>query len=604
MPLPTGESATPVGPSMRPIIVCGLGRVGKNLVNYLVSIGARVVCIDSAAPGDSTRADGVEVLSGDCRDEAVLRRAGVESASALVAVTSNEQANLQAALAARVIRDDLRLVVRLQNEVLTERLGNTIPNLQALSTSRLSAPMIAAEALKGASARWNRLGGFNTGQDDHHPWEIVQLVVPKGSQLAGLTPLQVGARLGVVVAGTGRDPAPLRLLEPGEGSQALNAGDSLLLAGTPAKLRAASGAARSFADELRWATWSRRLYRLARSAFPYDLSVPVASMVLVLVLLASTILFATALEKSLADAMFRTVSIIATGADMHEGDYNQKPWLKVFVSALRIVGAALLALFTALLTNYFVRARLGEAFLVTRVPDSGHVVVCGLGKVGFELVRLLKAQNVPIAVIEFDPQCPYIGPLRRMSVPVITGDAGNAVVLGQASAAGARSVIAVTSSDLVNLQIALVAKGLGGREKATVLLQADESFAAQLREEANLQSALSIPELTAPAIAAAVFGDRVHALFRVAREVHAVVSRPFSEGACPSTWDGLEELAARQRIVPLYLLDRAGNRHLVRAGDFPVEADRLVGIEKLESMRDRAGQKTMAMTGSKRLPAT
>ena len=97
-----------------------------------------------------------------------------------------------------------------------------------------------------------------------------------------------------------------------------------------------------------------------------------------MVLLASTILFATALEKSIADAMFRTVSIIATGADMHEGDYNEKPWLKVFVSVLRIVGAALLALFTALLTNYFVRARLGEAFLVTRVPDSGHVVVCAM----------------------------------------------------------------------------------------------------------------------------------------------------------------------------------------------------------------------------------
>lgn len=603
MPHPPGESSTPVGPSIQPIIVCGLGRVGKNLVSYLVSLGAKVVCIDSAAQGDSTRPDGVAVISGDCRDETVLRRAGVMSASALVAVTSNEQANLQAALAARVVRDDLRLVVRLQNEVLMERLGSAIPNLQALSTSRLSAPMIAAEALKGGGARWNRLGGFNTSQDEHYPWEVVQAIVSKGSQLVGLTPWQVAARLGVVVAGIGQDPAPLRLLEPGEVNQTIHPGDSLLLAGAPARLRAATGAARSLADELRWATWSRRLYRLARSAFPYDLSVPVATMVLVMVLLASTILFATALEKSVADAMFRTVSIIATGADMHEGDYNQKPWLKVFVSVLRIAGAALLALFTALLTNYFVRARLGEAFLVTRVPDSGHVVVCGLGKVGFELVRLLKAQGVPIAVIEFDPQCPYIGALRRMSVPVINGDAGNAVVLGQASAAGARAVIAVTSSDLVNLQIALVAKGLGGREKATVLLQADESFAAQLREEANLQSALSIPELTAPAIAAAVFGDRVHALFRIAREVHAVVSRPVPAEVAP-TWDGLEELAGRQKIVPLYVLDQSGNRHLFRVGAFPAAADRVVGIEKLESMRERAGQKTMGMTGSMSLPAT
>lgn len=598
---PTGESATPAAISMGPIIVCGLGRVGSNLVSYLVSLGARVVCIDSSARENFTRADGVAVVSGDCRDEAVLRRSGVGSASVLVAVTSNEQANLQAALAARAIRDEIRLVVRLQNEVLMERLGNTIPNLQALSTSRLSAPMIAAEALKGGGARWNRLGGFQAGRDDHHPWEIAQMVVARGSQLAGITPWQAAQRLGVVVAGVGRDPAPLRLLDPGEAAQPIHQGDSLLLAGTPARLRAASGAARSFADELRWATWIRRLYRLARMAFPYDLSVPVATMVLVMVLLASTILFSTVLEKSLADAIFRTVSIIATGGDMHEGDYQKKPWLKVFVSVLRIAGAALLALFTALLTNYFVRARLGEAFLVTRVPDSGHVVVCGLGKVGFELVRLLKGQGTPAAVIELDPQCSYTGALRRMGVPVINGDAGNAVVLGQAGAAGARAVIAVTSSDLVNLQIALVARGLGGPDQAMVLLQADESFAAQLRAEANLQSALSIPELTAPAIAAAVFGDRVHALFRVARDVHAVVSRPIP-GSAGQTWEGIEELAGLQRIVPLYVLDHAGKRHLVRAGEFPAGAERVVGIEKLESMRERTGHTTVGLRGSRILP--
>lgn len=598
----TGDSATPAAISMGLIIVCGLGRVGSNLVSYLVSLGARVVCIDSSAREDFTRADGVAVVSGDCRDEAVLRRAGVGSASVLVAVTSNEQANLQAALAARRIREEVRLVIRLQNEVLMERLRNMIPTLLALSTSRLSAPMIAAEALKGGGARWNRLGGFQDGRDDHHPWEIAQMVVGRGSQLAGITPWQSPARLGVVVAGIGRDPAPLRLLaDPAEANQTIQQGDSLLLAGTPARLRAASGAARSFADELRFATWSRRLYRLTRMAFPYDLSVPVATMVLVMVLLASTILFSTVLEKSLADAIFRTVSIIATGGDMHEGDYQKQPWLKVFVSVLRIAGAALLALFTALLTNYFVRARLGEAFLVTRVPDSGHVVVCGLGKVGFELVRLLKGQGTPTAVIELDPQCTYIGALRRMGVPVINGDAGNAVVLGQAGAAGARAVIAVTSSDMVNLQIALVAKDLGGPDQAAVLLQADESFAAQLRAEANLQSALSIPELTAPAIAAAVYGDRVQALFRIARDVHAVVSRPLT-GSAGQTWEEIEKLAGLKQIVPLYVLDREGKRHLVRVGAFPTGAERVVGIEKLDSMRERTGHTIMGPTVSRVLP--
>ncbi|MBU6295561.1 MAG: NAD-binding protein [Planctomycetes bacterium] len=598
-----GEPAEPTtAQPARPIIVCGLGRVGQNLAQYLVSLGAKVVCIDTEAPADSLRADGVQIISGDCRDDAALRRAGIDQASALVAVTSDDQSNLKAALAARAMRDDLRLVVRLHNEVLMERLGTAIPNLQALSTSRLAAPMIAAEALKGGEADRVSLGGFSTSLDDQHPWELAQVVVPRNSQLVGLKPSEVPGKLEIVVAGASRDPSPLRLVEPSEPEDPIRPGDSLLVAGSPTKLRASLLAGHTLADEFRWATWSRRAYHAARLAFPYDLSVPVASIMLVLVLLASTILFSTALEKSLADAMFRTVSIIATGADMHEGDYHQKPWLKVFVSVLRIAGAALLALFTALLTNYFVKARLGEALLVTRVPDSGHVVVCGLGKVGFELAKLLKNAGMPTAVIEVEGQSPYILPLKRMGIPVINGDGGNAIVLGQASAAGARAVIAVTSSDLVNLQIALVAKSMGDPKKAVVLLQADESFASRLREEVDLNSALSIPELTAPAIAAAVFGDRVHALFRVGRNVHAVVSRQV-DGPSPSTWTMLLGHHACQKIVPLFVIDKDGQRHLPGRGDFPAGANRLVGIEKLESMRERAGQHTMAMTSSKAFPA-
>jgi voltage-gated potassium channel Kch len=272
---------------------------------------------------------------------------------------------------------------------------------------------------------------------------------------------------------------------------------------------------------------------------------------------------------------------------MHESDYHQKPWLKFFVSGLRIVGAALLALFTALLTNDILTARLRDVLLVTRVPDSGHVVVCGMGKVGFEVTKLLQARQIPLVVIERDPQCPYLENLRRDGVPIIAGDAGNEVSLGQARSAGARAVIAVTSNDLVNLQIALVAKGISGREQTVVLLQSDPTLADLLRDEANLKNALSIPDLVAPAIAAAAFGERVHALFRLGKSTYAMVSVTLDKNT-RLTRKSINQMARDMGgMVPLFVHDSSGTRHLVQAPRLPEHLERLTGLIPISNMRDR-----------------
>jgi len=570
------------------IIICGMGRVGNALAEYLVSTGTHITCIDSKPAADHIRPDGSRILAGDCRDPAVLKRAGVENAQAVIAVTNDDQINLRTALMARGINENARLVARIQNEILVERLGAAIEHLQALSTSRLTAPLIVAAALKNESAVTEILGSFNLGLPKENTWELARLRVGRNSALIGLTAEQIAERQGAAVAGIGRDPAPMRLIDPSEPKEFIRAGDWLLLAGPTGKWNSTGGAGNDLADNgLRWASGWRQLIRFSRSAFPYDLSVPFATLALVLVLLASTMLFATVLEKSLADSVFRSVSIVATGADMHESDYHQKPWLKFFVSGLRIVGAALLALFTALLTNYILKARLRDVLLVTRVPDSGHVVVCGMGKVGFEVTKLLQARQIPLVVIERDPQCPYLENLRRDGVPIIAGDAGNEVSLGQARSAGARAVIAVTSNDLVNLQIALVAKGISGREQTVVLLQSDPTLADLLRDEANLKNALSIPDLVAPAIAAAAFGERVHALFRLGKSTYAMVSVTLDKNT-RLTRKSINQMARDMGgMVPLFVHDSSGTRHLVQAPGLPEHLERLTGLIPISNMRDR-----------------
>ena len=67
----------------------------------------------------------------------------------------------------------------------------------------------------------------------------------------------------------------------------------------------------------------------------------ICTLILLGVVLLSTLVMHVGVQKySLADALFRTISVMATGADMHEADFPT-PGMKVFVSSLRITGAAL-----------------------------------------------------------------------------------------------------------------------------------------------------------------------------------------------------------------------------------------------------------------------
>jgi Trk K+ transport system NAD-binding subunit len=86
--------------------------------------------------------------------------------------------------------------------------------------------------------------------------------------------------------------------------------------------------------------------------------------------------------------------------------------------------------------------------------------------------------------------------------------------LRQANVGQCRAVIATTSDDLVNLEVALMVRELDS-SKRVVLHLSDPNLAQMLREAANVRLALSIPTLAAPAFVAALFGDRVQNVFMV-----------------------------------------------------------------------------------------
>ena len=503
----------------RPVVVCGLGRVGWRVLAFLRGAGMPVAVVDLRADPADPRLAGVRVVVGDCRRPEVLREVGVADARGVLIVTGDDLVNLSTALAARRLNPDARFVVRMFNPDLVSRLGPAVRNLTGLSVSALTAPLLALTALTG-----DALGAFPL---DAGSQQVAEITVAAGSPLAGARLADAAGRYQLLILAHLPADGPPVLFHAARGDARPAPGDRVVVCGSPDKLAPLLGGGDDLLPGVRWAGRVRRLLRVVgRTLGAVDLPVQLGGAALFLTLFGSTLVFRYAIGTEWADGLFRTVRVVATGSDLPGAD--QPGWVKVFVSGLKLAGAALVAAFTAILTQYLIRAKLGGALEARRIPDGGHVVVCGLGNIGFRCVLELVRLGRPVVAVERVTDSPFAATVRRMGVPVVVGDATVREVLRQARA-DAGAVIAATESELANLEIALLVREMNPAARVVVRLT-DPDFADALREAAGIKLAVSAPAVAAPAFAAALFGDRVHTLLPVGGRTLAVVELTVQEG--------------------------------------------------------------------------
>jgi len=532
----------------QPVIVCGLGRLGRRVLEYLRAAGIAVTVVDNRCDPNDSILQGARVLVGDFRQPELLETAGIRQARGLLILTSDDLVNISAALTARHMNPTIRIVVRMFNQNLIPRLGKKVQNVFSLSVSVMTAPLVALMALTGEA-----LGAFPLEDGVR---QVAEIKVTEKSPLVGRTVRETETVYHLLTVARTTAGAKDRLWHELDPEARLAPGDQLVMCGEPQHLSPFLGEEANPLAQIRWAGWFRRNWRVIwRTLTEVDLPVKVSGATLAGVLIASTLVYYLGdfgSRKDLTDSLFRTVSVIATGSDMHEEDLIHG-WQKVFVSILRIAGAALTAVFTAIVTNYFLRARLGGALEVRRIPDAGHIVVCGLGNVGYRVVEHLMEYKERVVVIEQQRDSRFLATARRLGVPVIVGDAIVTQVLRQAHAATARAVVAATENDLVNLEIGLLARELNPHQRV-VLRLFDPNLAQTLREAADIRLALSIPTLAAPAFVAALFGDRVPTIFLICGRLLAVQEIAVQAGETGLVGQVVRALAIDYRLLPVGLV--------------------------------------------------
>ncbi len=133
------------------VVLVGFGRLGYRTYRLLRRLGENLVVVERDAAGqflDVLRRDHTPLILGDARRDQLLIDANVAHAKSIVVATDDDLANLEIALDARRINPDIRVVLRMFDQNLADKVRAGFNIQIAMSQSAMSAPAFAMAAME------------------------------------------------------------------------------------------------------------------------------------------------------------------------------------------------------------------------------------------------------------------------------------------------------------------------------------------------------------------------------------------------------------------------------------------------------------------------
>jgi Trk K+ transport system NAD-binding subunit len=217
-------------------VVCGIGKLGTRVIEQLVAARVPVVAVerDEAARFQrQVRELGVPVIVGDMKDDQTLVNAGVPHARVVIIATNDDIANLEVALDSRRLNPRVRIVMRLFEQSIAQKISGAFMVDVAFSASTLAAPIVAAMSM-GTKV-------LNSTLIANIPHVTAELTVAEGGALAGRTIEEAERGYCCKVLALTPATGPTQL-PPGAGTM-IRAGDGLVVHTPSAQLTTLAGAA-------------------------------------------------------------------------------------------------------------------------------------------------------------------------------------------------------------------------------------------------------------------------------------------------------------------------------------------------------------------------
>jgi len=190
--------------------------------------------------------------------------------------------------------------------------------------------------------------------------------------------------------------------------------------------------------------------------------------------------------------------------------------LQVLFFVIPVLGLAVVAdgviRFGAALVNKQARGQKWQVAMAS--THRNHVIICGIGKVGFRVAQELLKFGREVVAIELLPDGRFVERAKALGIPVIIADARRPSNLVKAGVEHADVIIPCTDNELANLDIALDAREQNPGIKV-VMRMFDADLARRVEKGFGIHTAFSTSALAAPIFAAAAMRVAVKHSFYV-----------------------------------------------------------------------------------------
>lgn len=166
------------------------------------------------------------------------------------------------------------------------------------------------------------------------------------------------------------------------------------------------------------------------------------------------------------DCLYMTVITVTTvGYGETLAGMDQVEYARAFTVVLLVFGTGSIVFFASMITAFIVEGDLRQALFAQRLKKrmkrmQEHVVVCGAGSTGRNVIEELLATSVPVVAVDVDEATlkDIAEKFPKANFSFIVGDATDDDVFAQLNLGAARGLVAALSSDKDNLYLTVSAR--------------------------------------------------------------------------------------------------------------------------------------------------
>ena len=196
------------------------------------------------------------------------------------------------------------------------------------------------------------------------------------------------------------------------------------------------------------------------------------------------------------DSFYFTVTVMTTTGFGDISLLNSAPATKLFGAGLMLSAVILASLTFSFIADRLFKKRAEIALGRRRYKLHGHAILCGLGRVGYQVMRELLQRGETVLVIESNPDDRFLELARSLGARTFVGDASLPKVLLDAGVHRACGLLSLIDDDLKNLEIGLNARAQCP-DLRVVLRVFDSEIADQMRDRLDIHFALSTSAIAA-----------------------------------------------------------------------------------------------------------